>query len=66
KEISRITKGQLITPDQLNQIANLIDALPAKSPLESRYPIWAHIALLILLIILLALFWTGRKLNGTF
>jgi len=66
KEMSRITKGQLIMPDQLNQITNLIDALPAKSPLESRYPIWAHIALLILLIILLALFWVGRKLNGTF
>ncbi|MFT5904921.1 MAG: hypothetical protein ACI9E1_000510 [Cryomorphaceae bacterium] len=66
KEMSRITKGQLMTPDQLNQISNLIDALPAKSPLESRYPIWAHIALLILLIILLACFWIGRKLNGTF
>jgi len=66
KEMSRIAKGQLITTDQLNQITNLIDALPARSPLESRYPIWTHIALLILLLALLALFWTGRKLNGTF
>ncbi len=66
KEISRITKGQLIMPDQLDKITNLINALPAKTPFESRHPIWAHIALLITLITLLALFWIGRKLNGTF
>lgn len=66
QELSRITKGQLITPEKLNEIAALIDNLPSKSPLESRYPIWTHIALLITLIILLAIFWIGRKLNGTF
>ncbi len=65
-EMSRITKGQLITPEELNNITKLIDALPAKSPLQSRTPLWAHIALLITLIVLLALFWIGRKLNGTF
>ena len=66
QEMSRISKGQLITPDKLNEITNLIDTLPAKSPLESRNPLWNHIILLITLITLLALFWTGRKLNGTF
>lgn len=66
QELSRITKGELITPDKLNEITNLINTLPAKSPLESRYPIWTHIVLLIILLTLLALFWTGRKLNGTF
>jgi len=66
KEMARITKGEMISPDQLNKITNLIDALPIKKPLETRYPLWAHIALLIALIILLALFWMGRKLNGTF
>ena len=66
EEMARITKGDVITPDQLNEITNIIDALPEKSPLETRYPIWAHLALLITLIVLLTLFWTGRKLNGTF
>ena len=66
KEMARITKGELITPDKLDQITNLIDALPEKSPLETRYPIWSNIVLLIILITLLALFWMGRKLNGTF
>jgi len=66
EEMARITKGAVISPDKLNEITNIIDALPEKSPLETRYPIWAHIALLITLIILLTLFWTGRKLNGTF
>ncbi len=66
KEMARITKGSMIAPDQLNKITDLIDALPTKKPLETRYPIWAHITLLITLIILLALFWMGRKLNGTF
>jgi len=66
KEMARITKGAMITPDQLNTIASIIDALPVKKPQEVRYPIWAHIALLITLIVLLALFWFGRKINGTF
>jgi len=66
EEMARITKGEVITADKLNEITNIINALPAKTPLETRYPIWAHIALLITLIILLTLFWTGRKLNGTF
>ena len=66
EEMARITKGEVITPDKLNEITNIIDSLQAKTPLETRYPIWAHIALLITLITLLTLFWTGRKLNGTF
>ena len=66
QEMSRITKGQTITSAKLNEITALIDTLEEKSPLETRYPIWTSIILLIVLIILLALFWTGRKLNGTF
>lgn len=66
KEMARITKGELLLPNELNKIASIIDALPVKKPIESRYPIWAHIGLLITLLILLALFWIGRKLNGTF
>ncbi len=66
QEMSRISKGQMITPDKLNEITTLINALPEKSPLDIRYPIWAHIALLATLITLLALFWIGRKFNGTF
>ncbi len=66
EEMARITKGSLITPDTLNNLSNIIDNLPAKTPLETRYPLWAHLALLISLIVLMALFWIGRKLNGTF
>lgn len=65
-EMAKITKGQMIQPDQLNKISDIINALPIKKSIETRYPIWAHIALLITLIVLLGLFWTGRKLNGTF
>ncbi len=65
-EMAKITKGKMIQPDQLNKISDIISALPIKKSIETRYPIWAHIALLIALIVLLAMFWTGRKLNGTF
>ncbi|MGB2350554.1 MAG: hypothetical protein ACPH9O_02865 [Akkermansiaceae bacterium] len=66
EEMTRVSKGQLIQGEQITKIADEIKALPAPKPLESRTPLWSHWLTATCLILLLAAFWTGRKLNGTF
>jgi len=66
EEISRVSKGRSIFPDQLPDLIRDIDALPEPKPLENRIPLWSHWATLVVLIFLLGVFWVGRKLNGAF
>lgn len=66
EEMARVAKGRLITSDNLNSLAKEIHALPDPRPQETRTPLWSHWLTATLLITLLALFWIGRKLNGTF
>lgn len=66
EELARVSRGRIIQPDQLGELVKEITALPEPRPLETRIPLWSHWATLAALISLLAVFWTGRKLNGTF
>lgn len=66
EEISRITRGRIIQPDQIPSLINEIKALPQPRPIISRTPLWSHWATLVALITLLATFWTARKLSGQF
>ena len=66
EEMARVSRGRIIQPAQLAELVKEITALPEPRPLESRIPLWSHWATLAALITLLAIFWTGRKLNGTF
>jgi hypothetical protein len=66
EEISRVSKGRSILPDQLADLIRDIDALPEPRPLENRIPLWSHWATLVVLVFLLGVFWVGRKLNGAF
>ena len=43
-----------------------IRALPEPRPIENRLPLWSHWITVALTVLLLAVFWTGRKLNGNF
>lgn len=65
-EMANVSRGRMILAGQLPDLIKEIDALPAPRPLENRIPLWSHWATLITLILLLALFWIGRKLNGAF
>ncbi|WP_346187763.1 hypothetical protein [Rubritalea halochordaticola] len=65
-EMAKIANGQMLTPDQIPEIASIIDALPQRTPLETRVPLWAQLTTMIILIVLMSIFWVGRKLNGTF
>jgi len=64
--MTRVSKGQLMEGDTIKDIGKVINALPVPKPLESRTPLWSHWFTATCLICLLASFWIGRKLNGTF
>ena len=66
EELARVSKGRIIQPAQLAELVKEITALPEPRPLETRIPLWSHWGTLVALIILLGIFWTGRKLNGAF
>jgi len=66
EEMARVSRGRVIQPAQLGDLVKEIHALPEPRPLESRVQLWSHWATLVALITLLGIFWTGRKLNGTF
>ncbi len=65
-EMARISRGRIIQPAQIADLIKEINALPEPRPLETRIPLWSHWSTLVALIVLLGIFWTGRKLNGAF
>lgn len=65
-EIAKVSRARSILPEQLAELIGEIDALPQPRPLENRIPLWSHWATLVLLVVLLSVFWVGRKLNGAF
>ncbi len=66
KEMSQITQGAMITPERLSDLSDLLRQLPAQEPRLNRTPLWSHWGTLLTLILLLSIFWIGRKFNGTF
>lgn len=66
KEMAKISRGRLLTPENLDALVKEINALPEPQPLVTSVKLWAHWLAPTILITLLALFWIGRKLNGTF
>ena len=64
--MAQVSRGRLVTPAQLDSLVNEINALPEPQPLVNSIKLWAHWLAPTILVILLAIFWTGRKLNGTF
>ena len=66
EEMARIAKGRMITPEQLPDLIEEITDLPEPRPLENRLPLWSHGSTVAVIVLLLAIFWTGRKLNGAF
>lgn len=65
KEISDITGGRQAGIDELSALTQDIIVLPAPKPHEVRYLIWCNWVTGLVLLFLLAIFWIGRKLNGT-
>jgi len=65
-ELAAVTRGRVITADQLTELLAEIQTLPDPRPLIKPLSLWADWRLAAALIALLSFFWIGRKLNGTF
>ncbi len=66
EEMAKVSRGRIIQPAQLADLIKEITALPEPRPLETRVPLWSHWATIAALVILLGIFWAGRKFNGAF
>ena len=65
-ELASISRGKVAVADDLEGLLKDLQLLPTPRPQVIPLRLWAHPIAAILLIVLLGLFWTGRKLNGTF
>lgn len=66
REISRFTKGAVLDASDPAAIVAAISAMPEPAVQERRLQIWSHPAWAGLLVVLLGLFWVGRKAAGAF
>ena len=63
-EISRVTKGEMIGLDRLEQVLKSLAALPEPPASIRRVQLWCHPLVASLLVVLLGIFWIGRKIVG--
>ncbi len=63
-EIARITRGEMLTTIDPAKILERISALPEPEPVERRLRLWAHPAWIGAILLLLTVFWVGRKMAG--
>ena len=64
EEIARVTRGKVVKPDEIGEIARALAELPEPPPLVRRVQLWCHPAVAGTLVGLLGLFWSGRKWIG--
>ncbi|MCA9074050.1 MAG: FixH family protein [Planctomycetaceae bacterium] len=63
-EIATITGGQVLQASELGQLPDTLATLPEPQASIRRLRLWCHPVWAGFLILLLGLFWTGRKLTG--
>jgi hypothetical protein len=66
REIAQLTRGKLMENPSPATVASAIAALPQPELVEHRVQLWSHPVWCGLVMILLGLFWAGRKLTGAF
>ncbi|WP_417848436.1 hypothetical protein [Thalassoglobus sp.] len=64
KEVSTISRGRLVSISEIDSLVEEIADLPEPAPIIRRFRIWSHPAWGGTLILLLGVFWVGRKLAG--
>ncbi|HON06485.1 MAG TPA: hypothetical protein PLW02_00125 [Verrucomicrobiota bacterium] len=64
KEIADLTNGKFVSVNEFNSVIDSISVLPEPKPMEIRIRLWANPYWAGLIIFLLAVYWTGRKLAG--
>ncbi|MDB6069968.1 MAG: putative rane protein, partial [Verrucomicrobiales bacterium] len=66
REIAQLTRGQLLESATPAAVLAAVSSLPPQEVIERRLQIWAHPAWAGTLIVLLTIFWIGRKAAGVF
>ncbi len=66
REVAQFTKGGILDAARPETIVNAVAGLPEPASQERRLQIWAHPGWAGLLVVLMGLFWVGRKVAGTF
>ena len=64
KEIAQITKGEMTSIQNLDRITKAVSAIPDPEPVVRRFRLWSHPLWGGAIIVLLGVFWTGRKYQG--
>lgn len=64
EEIAKVSKGQVIATDKLEQVLQSLAALPEPPPSVRRVQLWCHPVVATILIVMLGIFWVGRKIVG--
>ena len=65
KEIADITRGKMVDTAQIQQVFEAINEIPEPEPRLRRLRLWSHPIWAGLIVVLLGMFWMGRKLAGT-
>ncbi len=66
REIATLTRGKVINSFDATELLKEVKALPDPEVEERRLLLWAHPAWAGLLLLLLTVFWIGRKMAGAF
>jgi hypothetical protein len=64
REIAAITHGASVSADDLDKVINQISLLPEPQPIEKRLRLWSEPAWGGVILVLLIIYWIGRKWAG--
>lgn len=63
-QIADITRGKMVSTEEFGDLLDEISELPEPEARQIRIPIWSHWAWASSIILLLTVFWIGRKVAG--
>jgi hypothetical protein len=63
-EIARVTRGRVIEPEKLEDAVKSLASLPEPQPSRRRVQLWSHPVPAGLIVLLMGIFWAGRKTIG--
>jgi len=64
KEIASVTQGRCSTSEQLDEAVGNVSLLPEFKPTEHRFRLWCHPVWALVIVFLMGLYWSNRKLLG--
>lgn len=64
EEVARVTRGKVIDVSKVSDVVRSLAELPDPAPSVRRVLLWCHPVLMATLVVLLGVFWVGRKAIG--